>query len=59
MMKQQREDDDVIRGVAVIPFYSAVTNRLTRALLRRNIKTVSYLLIKIKQFMKSVKISEA
>lgn len=42
-------------GVAVIPLYQNVTNRLPRLLSRRNIRTTSYLLTKLRQQLRSVK----
>lgn len=35
-------EEENIRGVAVIPFCSSVTNRVARLLMRWNIKTVSH-----------------
>lgn len=41
--KAQREREEVpIWGTAVVPFYQTVTNRLTRLLHHKNIRTTSY-----------------
>lgn len=59
--RKSKEEEDLTRGgggeedVAVIPYCNTVTNRLARVLRHRNITTTSYLLVKIKQKLRSVK----
>lgn len=45
---RSEEEEEPIRGVSVVPFYWAVTNRLARLLSCRNIRTIS----KLKQMLR-------
>lgn len=50
----QRQEELIVRA-AVVPFYQTVTNRLTRLLCHRNLRIVSFPLIKLKQHLRPVK----
>lgn len=49
------EEDEPTRGVAAIPFYHTVTNRLARLLHRRQFRTVTYPYKKWRQYLQAVK----
>lgn len=55
--QKQGEEEDVIQGVALIPYYTTVTNRLTRLPQKKNIRTVSFTLVTIRQLMRPMKYS--
>lgn len=48
-------DEEPIRAVAVPPFYQTITNRLTRLLQHKQIRTTSYPHLKLKQHLCPVK----
>lgn len=50
-----REEEEEIRGIAVLPFSGPVTNQISRLLGRHNIKTVSHPVLKVGKCLRSVK----
>lgn len=53
-IEQTKNEDDVIRGVAIVSFCNTITNCLTCLLQRRKIKMVLRPPLKMKHLMKSV-----
>lgn len=51
----RERDEEPIQGVAMVPFYQSMTNRLARILQCRKIRTVSYPLSKLRQHLCPVK----
>lgn len=53
--QKEKEEEEDIRGMALLPFCAAVTNRISKLLWRHNIKTVSCPLLKVGQCLRLVK----
>lgn len=56
---QNEEEDEPIHGVAVVPYYQTIINRLARLLRQKQIRTTSYPLLKIHQQLRPGKDSLA